>query len=194
MEDEMNTGKAGKLPPQTLALMVVVAVITIIAVWMVPVDEEAESPSLPELPGTSTADGDLPPLVDRSATAQAGDRARTFIANSRTDGAEPDPEKVFVEAQRLQEEGHSVDAYLLYRFAARHGHGLAAMILGSQADAAADTDSPNDEPEQAYKWYSMAAAAGVEEAATRLQTLRTRVEQSAADGDERAQRLMLQWQ
>ena len=72
MEDETNTGKAGKLPPQTVALMVVVVVITIIAIWMVPVDEES-APPLPELSG----DGDLPPLVDRSAAAQAGDRARS---------------------------------------------------------------------------------------------------------------------
>ena len=53
---------------------------------------------------------------------------------------------------------------------------------------------PEPEPGQAYKWYSMAVAAGIEEATARLQDLRKRVEQSAAAGDERAQRLMLQWQ
>ena len=103
-----------------------------------------------------------------------------------------------VEAERLQDEGDSVDAYLLYRFAARHGHGQAALYLGTQADpafhTAASLDSLNNEPEQAYKWYSMALEAGVDEAATRLQALRKHLEQSAADGDEHAQRLLLLWQ
>jgi len=188
----MSTGKAGKLPLRTKALMAVVAVITLIAIWLVPGDKQPESPSLPEL-------GDLPPLTgDSAAVVRAGDRARAFIANLRNGGTEPDPDTVFTEAERLQGEGYSDDAYLLYRFAARHGHGQAALVLGTQADpdfqAAASADSQNDEPEQAYKWYSMAVDAGIEEAAARLQALRKRVEQSAAGGDERAQRLILQWQ
>jgi hypothetical protein len=40
----------------------------------------------------------------------------------------------------------------------------------------------------------MAIEAGIDEAATRLQALRKHVEQSAADGDEHAQRLLLLWQ
>jgi TPR repeat protein len=125
-------------------------------------------------------------------------RARVFIADLRSGPTEPDPDAVFIEAERLQGEGHSVDAYLLYRFSARHGHGQAALLLGTQADpafnTAANLDSLNDEPEQAYKWYSMAVEAGIEEAAIRLQALHKRVEQSAVAGDERAQRLMFLWQ
>ena len=197
MEDEMSTGKAGKIPLLHKALMAAVAVATLLAVWLVPGDKQPTS--LPELPVTPQVDVDLPPLAEGSAAVErAGDRARAFIADLRNSPTEPDPDTTFVEAERLQAEGYSVDAYLLYRFAARHGHGQAALLLGTQADpafhSAANLDSLNNEPEQAYKWYSMAVDAGVEEAAARLQALRKRVEQSAAAGDERAQRLMLLWQ
>ena len=199
MEDEISTGKAGNIPLGYKALMAVVAVATLLAVWLVPDDRQPASPPLPELPVTPQVDVDLPPLaVDRAAGARAGDRARAFVAGLRSDRTEPDPDTVFVEAERLQGEGYADDAYLLYRFAARHGHGQAALVLGTQADPAfhvvANPDSLNDEPEQAYKWYSMADTAGIEEAAARLQALRKRVAQSAAAGDESAQRLMLQWQ
>ena len=198
MEDEMSTAKAGKIPNRHKALMAAVAVATLIAIWLVP-DDNKQPTSLPELPVTPQVDVDLPPLADGSAAvARAGDRARVFIADLRSGPTEPDPDTVFVEAERLQGEGNSVDAYLLYRFAARHGHGQAALLLGTQADptllTAANLDSLNDKPEQAYKWYSMALEAGIEEAATRLQALRKHVEQSAAAGDEHAQRLMLLWQ
>ena len=199
MEDEISTGKAGKIPLGHKALMAVVAVATLLAVWLVPGDKQPTPPPLPELPVTPQVDVDLPPLaVDSAAVAQAGDRARAFVAGLRSGRTEPDPDTVFDEAERLQGEGYADDAYLLYRFAARHGHGQAALVLGTQADPAfhvvANPDSLNDELEQAYKWYSMAVAVGIEEAAARLQALRKRVEQSAAAGDERAQRLMLQWQ
>lgn len=202
----MSTANVGKIPLHYKALMVAVAVATLLAVWLVPGDEQPTS--LPELPSTSPVDVDLPPLTNASAAGERagdreGDRARVFIADLRSGPAEPDPDTVFIEAERLQGEGHSVDAYLLYRFSARRGHGQAALLLGSQADpafnmavnpAAANPASLNDEPEQAYKWYSIAVEAGVEEAVARLQALRKRVEQSAEAGDERAQRLMLLWQ
>ena len=190
----MSTDQAGKIPHLYKALMAAVVVATLLAVWLVP-DDSKQPGSLPDLP----VDVDLPPLADGSAAvARAGDRARAFIADMRSGPAGPDPDTVFVEAERLQGEGDSVDAYLLYRFAARHGHGQAALYLGAQADpafhTAANLESLNDEPEQAYKWYSIAVEAGIDEAAIRLQALRKHVEQSAADGDEHAQRLLLLWQ
>ena len=98
----------------------------------------------------------------------------------------------------MQNEGNLLDAYLLYRFAARHGQAQAALILGTQADpayhAAASSYLPEAEPAQAYKWYSVAATAGSEEATLRLQNLHKRVQQDAAVGDEQARRLLLQWQ
>ena len=199
MQDEVSTGKGAKIPLRAKALMAVVAVITLIAVWLVPDDEQPAPPPLPELPSSAPQrDVDpTPPATaakDSTATIRAGDRARAFISSLRSDRSEPDPDTVFAEAERLQGEEYSDDAYLLYRFAARHGHGQAALVLGLQSDPAANPDALGDEPEQAYKWYSMAVAAGIEEATARLQDLRKRVEQSAAAGDERAQRLMLQWQ
>jgi hypothetical protein len=198
MEDEVSTDKAGKIPNRYKALMAAVAVATLIAVWLVPEDDKQPT-SLPDLPVTPQSGADLPALVDRSAAdAGAGDRARAFIADLRSVHNEFDPDAVFNEAERLQGEGHIVDAHLLYRFAARHGNGQAAMVLGTQADpafyTATNPDTLQDNPEQAYKWYSMAAAAGIDEAVTRLQALRQNVELSASSGDERAQRLLLLWQ
>jgi TPR repeat protein len=115
----------------------------------------------------------------------------------QANGAQPDADVVLAEAERLQLAGDQEDAYLLYRFAARHGHAQAAMILGTSADPAFHTEVtsflPEPDPGQAYKWYGMAAAAGNDEAAQRLQDLRQRLEQEAAVGDEQAQRLLLQW-
>ena len=93
-----------------------------------------------------------------------GERARAFIYESQAGGAQPDPAAVFAEAGRMQGEGNLEDAYLLYRFAARHGQVQAAMILGTQADPAyhggAGGYLPEPAPGQAFKWYSKAAEAG----------------------------------
>ena len=142
-----------------------------------------------------------PPQADQgedTAIFRAGDRARAVIANCVLKAQEPNPDEVFGHAEQLQSESQLDDAYLLYRFAARQGHAQAALVLGSQADPAFYTSEtsilPMPDLEQAYKWYRVAAAAGNEEAVVRLQSLRERVEQSAADGNEPARRLMLQWQ
>ena len=199
MEDEMNTGNSSKTPFIYKALMVSVAVVTLLAVWLVPDNDQPTPPPLPELPGAQKGVAGLPQLPDGSkAIIRDGDRARIFVASLRSNDEEHDPDTIFVEAKRLQDEGYSVDAHLLYRFAARHGHGQAALALGTQADpafyAATSPDTLQDNPEQAYKWYSMAAAAGIEEAVTRLQELRQNVELSASAGDERSQRMLLLWQ
>ena len=199
MEEEQHTGKAGQIPIRYKIIMVAVAVATLLAVWLVPDDRQQTPTDLPDLPAPHMTDADLfqPDEGDPAAIRQ-GERARAFVASLRSDGTEPDLDTVFVEAIRLQGEGYPVDAHLLYRFAARHGHGQAALVLGNQADPAfRDADIPDtlkDQPEQAYKWYSIAAAAGIDEAATQLQALRKRTEQSASNGDERAQRLLLLWQ
>jgi TPR repeat protein len=115
----------------------------------------------------------------------------------RATGEEPDPELVFAEAERMQGAGDLEDAYLLYRFAARHGQAQAALALGTQADpafhAAATSFLPEPDAGQAFKWYSVAAAADSETAVQRLQELRKRVQQEALAGDEQARRLLLQW-
>jgi hypothetical protein len=193
--------------------MVLVAVITGLAIWLVPVDEEQAPPSLPALPSapeTSEAlplpseahvseELQLPPPAGGSIAAitTGGDGARNLLYELRATGAEPDPEVVFAEAERMQGAGDLEDAYLLYRFAARHGQAQAALALGTQADPAFHTAATSFLPEpdagQAYKWYSVAAAADSETAVQRLQDLRKRVQQEALAGDEQAKRLLLQW-
>lgn len=200
MADDDNSGFGERTGISTgaKALIVLVAVVTLLAVWLVPSDKE-EPPVLPELaeppmplPSLDTDEGEGTTIV------RAGDRARAIIANLRAENSEPDPDEIFGHAEQLQSEKQLDDAYLLYRFAARQGHAQAALVLASQADPAFFTPEssilPMPDLEQAYKWYREAAAAGSEEAETRLQSLREQVEQSAADGNESAKRLMLQWQ
>ena len=97
----------------------------------------------------------------------------------------------------MQEAGDQEDAYLLYRFAARHGQAQAAMTLGTQADPAFHTAVTSylseADPGQAYKWYSVALAAGNDTAGLRLQDLHRQAQQAAVAGDEQARRLLLQW-
>ncbi|HAJ92373.1 MAG TPA: hypothetical protein DCO71_07165, partial [Gammaproteobacteria bacterium] len=171
--------------------------------------DTSEALSLPSAPGESNAlplpsaagtteDLPLPPPPGGVATVtNGGDGARAFIYALRSDGAEPDADVVFTEAERMQGEGNLEDAYLLYRFAARHGQVQAAMMLGTQADPAFHTEVtsylPEADPGQAYKWYSVALAAGNDAAAPRLQDLHKHVQQAAMDGDEQARRLLLQW-
>ena len=140
----------------------------------------------------------LPPPPGGIATVTGGgEGARAFLYELRAGGAEPDPETVFTEAERMQGEGNLEDAYLLYRYAARHGQVQAAMLLGTSADpayhTAANSYLPEPEPGQAHKWYSMAAVAGDAEAAQRLAALQAHVEREAAAGDEQARRLLLLW-
>jgi hypothetical protein len=197
MDDELGIRENSRFPLGAKALMVLVAIATLLAVWLVPSDKEEPPPALPKLdqalplPSPTTDEGDGVNVF------REGDRARAIIARLRAGDTEPDPDEVFSHAEQLQSESQFDDAYLLYRFAARQGHAQAALVLGSQADPAFFTSEvsilPAPDLEQAYKWYRVAVADGNEEAVTRLQHLRERVEESAADGNEPAKRLMLQW-
>jgi TPR repeat protein len=200
VEDERRFGENTGIPLGAKALIVLVAVVTLLAVWLVPSEKGEPPPALPELAAPPQAEQAIPLPPDEAegtAILRAGDRARAVIAELRADNANANPEEVFGHAEQLQSENHLDDAYLLYRFAAREGHAQAALVLGSQADPAFYTSEtsilPMPDLEQAYKWYRAAADAGNEEAVTRLQSLREQVEQSAAEGDESARRLMLQW-
>jgi hypothetical protein len=212
----------GLTPGRTMALMALVAVITAIAIWLVPVGEKQSPPSLLPLPAAPDASGakplplatdtlealpspagttedlPLPPPPGGIATVtNGGDGARAFIYELRSGGAQPDADVVFTEAERMQGAGNLEDAYLLYRFAARHGQVQAAMRLGTQADPAFHTAVtsylPEADPGQAFKWYSVALAAGNDAAGLRLQDLHRHVQQAATAGDEQARRLLLQW-
>jgi len=216
MEKENKQARSGGnwSPGRTRALMVLVAVITGLAIWLVPVDKKQVSPSLPALPSAPESTEALPlpaePLTSEdlplpppsgggiASLTTGGDGARTFLYELRAGGDEPDADVVYAEAERMQGKGDQEDAYLLYRYAARHGQVQAALILGTQADPAfhaeADGFLPEADAGQAYKWYSVAAAANSETAVQRLQDLHKRVQQDALAGDEQARRLLLQWQ
>ena len=198
--EEMNNNDTWN-PRRARVLMVLVVIITAIAIWLVPDSEEQAPTSLPTLPSTPETSEELalpPPSGGIATVTNGGDGARAFLYDLRAGGAQPDANEVFAEAERMQDEGNLEDAYLLYRYAARHGQAQAALILGTQADpafhATAGSYLPEPEPAQAYKWYSIATTAGNEEAAVRLQDLHKRVQQNAANGDEQARRLLLQWQ
>jgi len=198
-QDEMTDWKEKLRSYRSELLMALVVIVTALAIWMVPGDEDEALPDLPQLAAPGP-EAERPPSAapgEGAAVLRGGDRARSFIAGLRADGAEPDADVVFAEAERLQGDGNLDDAYLLYRFAARQGQAQAALVVGTLADPAYhDATSsflPEPNPEQAYKWYSVAAAAGNAEAERRLQELRNQTEQAATAGDEQAQRLMLQW-
>jgi TPR repeat protein len=211
---EETDGRGNWSPARTRALMALVAVITGLAIWLVPVDEQQAPPSLPAVPSSpeTTESLPLPPgAITReelqlpptpgggiASITTGGDRARTFLYEMRAGGEDPDADAVFAEAERMQGDGNLEDAYLLYRYAARHGQSQAALTLGTQADpayhAGAEGFLPEADASQANKWYSMAAAAGDETAARRLQDLHKQVQQDAVAGNEQARRLMLQWQ
>jgi len=214
-KENKETVRGGNWSPgRTRALMALVVVVTALAIWLVPVDRKQAPSSLPAMP-TAPETTEALPLPAASVTSKelqlpppagggiatlttGGDGARTFLYELRAGGEEPDPDVVFAEAERMQGAGDLEDAYLLYRFAARHGQPQAALTLGTQADPAyhdsASSFLPDPDAGQAYKWYSVAAAADSEMAVQRLQDLHKRVQQEAVAGDEQARRLLLQWQ
>jgi len=193
-----------------------VVVITLIAIWLVPGDETPETTE-PARPAPSLlAPGEQPPAATPEAqpeTAPAepqpeaevpaeappalgpGDAARALISELRVQSP-PDLQRAFAAAQQHQQAGELDDAYLLYFYAAREGHGEAAMLLARQSDPASFSEdgliAAADEL-QAHKWYVKAQQAGVDAAAEALAALRSRVEQAAEQGDDRARRIMLQW-
>lgn len=201
--DELVDRREARIPARAKALMVLVAIATIIAILLVPDLKQPEPPALPDIPtepqANKVAPAPLPPVVSEQepAVAREGDTARKIITDVRSGGTDPDLDEIFNQAEQLRGDQQLADAYLLYRFAASKGHPRAALVLGTQADpafyATENSILTSPDPLQAYKWYQVAAAAGNGEAETRLQDLRDRIEQSAADGDEAARRLMLQW-
>ena len=123
MDEETGIRKAGQTPARYMIVMAVIVVATVLVVWLLPDDSQETSPDLPDLPATQMTDADLFRSADGDPAALLeGDRARAFIAGLRSDGSEPDADTVFVEAIRLKGEGYAVDAYLLFRYAANHGH------------------------------------------------------------------------
>jgi len=140
------------------------------------------------------ADNPLPATVQYAAP---GDHARAEIAGLLQRGRDAiDQDEVYRKAEQFRADGAMADAYILYFFAARKGHGPSALRLGMMADPAFH-DAYRDvlaEPDlfQSLKWYRLAQAAGVDEAGEPLDRLVGLIRQRAADGDAEARRLLLE--
>lgn len=191
-------------------LIAIVAIVTVVAILLVPGEEEPAEPELPPAPAaeksllSESAEQAVDP-AEQQGTEQngaeatgplpPGGAARRLIQELR-DNSPLDLDKAFEAAQQHQADGRLDDAYLLYFFAAREGHGPGAMTLAQQLDpahfSAGGLFEKADEM-QAHKWYTRASDAGLEQAAEALTQLRQRVESAAANGDDNARRLMLQW-
>lgn len=182
--------------------MLLVVAATAIAIWLVPSDDR-QPVELPPAPGETAGPatpipqaGEAAQPSSRAAEEPAGSAARRLIAELRASG-DADPQTAYDEARRQAQAGRTEDAYLLDFYAARLGHGDAAMSLGRQADPAhwqAGGALPAAAPEQALKWYREADRAGHPEAKNHLSALRRWAEHAASRGDAQAQRLMLAWQ
>lgn len=201
-------------------LIIVVAVLTLIAAWLIPTGVQDDEPETadgqgtpaglpaqpPSLLGEQAADASLSDQMPATAGEESqpallddrpGAKARALIASMRAAGT-IDLDQALAAAAQAQSEGELANAYLLYFFAAREGSGTAALELGKQADPATrdPLNSVFAAPDlnQAYKWYKIAAGNGESEARDRLADLQARVEQMAAGGDPQAQRISLLWQ
>lgn len=130
-----------------------------------------------------------------SAPDSTEDDVRKLIAKLRQEGS-GSGQKAYNEAEKRRRVGDNEDAYLLYFFAARRGHGEAALALGTMADPAHFTSVssalPAPDSAQAVKWYKKAIDAGNKDAKKKLADLTRRIKKQAENGSSEAQRLLLQ--
>jgi len=197
-------GNAGKL-------IAVVVVITLLAILLVPGQETEEQP-VQEQAFDRNEGVEAPSLlspqesIEEEAQKQAalpeavpefgpGGAARAMIRELRTNPP-PDLDRAYAAGQDFQGQEKLDDAYLMYFFAAREGHGAASMVLAREADPATFREgglfkAPDEL--QANKWYERARAGEIPGATEALANLRSRVEEAALAGDQRARRIMLQW-
>lgn len=135
--------------------------------------------------------------VPPAAKQARPDNARDIINQLKT-GSDIDYDVAYRQAGEFMSEGDMADAQLLYFFAARGGHGPSALVLAGLYDPVGfDVNtSLMEEPDvfQAFKWYTRAMEAGEAQASTRLAELKSWCEQAAADGDEKAAQVLLQWE
>lgn len=127
-----------------------------------------------------------------------GENARSLISDLKRQDEAPDMEALFKQAEQYHAAGNPADAYLLYFYLAKKGHGPSAMELAVTSDPIYYTRSgalsSKPDPFQAFKWYRRAVKAGVPQAQKNLDELKKNIEAVALAGDRSAQRLLLQWQ
>ena len=104
----------------------------------------------------------------------------------------------FERAEAFREAGQLADAQLLYFYAARDGHPGAAFEYATMNDpnhhSAQTSLLPEPDAFQAYRWYTAALDGGIAAAQERLDALHAWAVAAAADGDDEADRLLLQWE
>ena len=132
------------------------------------------------------------------STLADGENARLVISNLKRQDKDPDMDVLFKQAEQYHAAGNPTDAYLLYFYLAKKGHGPSAMALAVTSDPIYYTRSgalnSKPDPFQAFKWYRRAVKAGVPQAQKNLDNLKENIEAVASSGDRSAQRLLLQWQ
>lgn len=168
-----------------------------------------------KVPATEPAPIDRPaPAAGGSANAGANSGAETPAETPAASGAAPaatasapktasgggdtELDAAYERARQLQRDGQLDDAQVLFFFGARQGHAPSAFAYAEMNDPnhhSAETSLlPDPDAFQAYRWYTAALDGGIQEAQARLDALHAWAEKAAADGDAKAERLLLQWE
>lgn len=162
-------------------------------------DETKQQGGIPQaIPGTTDATGvaDLGQLPTDTASAEEGNEARKLIAEAKTQGG-ANSETLFDQAQNFMNKSRMADAFLLYFYLAKQGHGPSCMALAEMADPAYFKAEKSffDAPDifQAHKWYKDAKTYGMNQAEAQLRDLKLRAKAAAAGGDEKMRRLLQTW-
>lgn len=163
---------------------------------------EGRGPAIPAIPtgipGSMDASGvtDLGQLPIDPTAAEEGNAARKLIAEAKGSGNKS-PDALFAQAGTFMKQGKSADAFLIYFYLAKQGHGLSSQMLAEMADPAYFKPEASflDAPDifQAYKWYMEAKTQGVKQAEAQLRDLKLRAKAAAAGGDEKMRRLLATW-
>jgi len=164
-----------------------VVIVTLLAVWLVPSDDEEVAPA-PSLLNSTVAPAPTPLPASKSDRIDA----RTLITELRT-ASNPDYNKAYAAGETLRKKGQLDQAYILYFYAAREGHANSAYRLGQLADNVTHKTAYRADATQAIKWYRKAQSAGVSEATNALDALKRYYEDKARSGDSNARRLLLLW-
>jgi TPR repeat protein len=135
----------------------------------------------------------LPPAAKEAKPEEARE-----IISEQKETTETDYEASYQKALAFMEDGQMADAQLLLFYAARAGHGPSALVLAGLYDPVSFNPATSlmDKPDafQAFKWYSKALEAGEEQAAAPLEALKSWCETAAAEGNQQAAQLLLQWE
>jgi TPR repeat protein len=135
----------------------------------------------------------LPPAAKEAKPEEARE-----IISQQKETTETDFDKSYKQALQFMDDGQMADAQLLLFYAARGGHGPSALVLAGLYDPVGFNPATSlmEKPDafQAFKWYNKALEAGEEQAAGPLEELKSWCEAAAADGDQQAAQVLLQWE